>query len=64
MHTHICSRCRDRFVCPDSIIDCFRGEIVCDACFWKHDFKQFLAVLMLAFAALTMTVFLFIEAQK
>ena len=63
-HNHFCRYCGDKFICPENADECFQKFIVCQECFWNHDFKHFLLVFALAVVALLATVFLFRQHKE
>lgn len=58
MHNHQCKYCLNPFVCGEPADECFQKYIVCDTCFWRHDFLHFVSALVLGGIALAMTLFL------
>jgi hypothetical protein len=62
-HSHSCKHCHGAFICPEDSLKCFQQYIVCRDCFWKHDFRYFLLVLVLTPIAIGLTLLLFHLSQ-
>lgn len=52
MHQHPCKYCKEEFVCPEEILDCFVEEIVCDRCFWRFEFEHYVVFFLIAVSIL------------